>query len=247
MHRTTRGILTVACACLLTACGAKHAGVAKAPDGARAQQTQKPGAAKGETSPEAVFVQEGIAGWFGKDFYGNEVKKGDKYDIHALTAVHRTLPLGILVKVRNMENGQEVVVRVNDRGPFAKGRVMDLSYAAAKTIGIGEQGSVAVRIEALGSRTMDTSGRESYKQPASFDAGTYTVQIGMFKNTQNPKRISEEMRRLFGYSEVREIHAKGERLFRVFAGKYTSLKEAETAQRNFTEHGYPASFVLSLE
>lgn len=81
----------------------------------------------------------------------------------------------------------------------------------------------------------------------NYDAGAYTVQIGVYPNANNARRLSEEMKKIFGYSEVKSPSGKGERYYRVFAGRYSSFKAAEAAERNFSEHGYPASFVLSLE
>jgi len=80
------------------------------------------------------FTQEGVASWYGKDFHGKKTSNGEIYDMHAVTAAHKTLPLGVFVKVRNKDNGQEIIVRVNDRGPFVKDRIIDLSYSAAKSL-----------------------------------------------------------------------------------------------------------------
>jgi rare lipoprotein A len=83
-----------------------------------------------------LAVEHGIASWYGRPFHGRRTASGEVYDMHALTAAHRTLPLRSYVRVRNPANGREVVVRVNDRGPFVRGRVIDLSYAAARRLGI---------------------------------------------------------------------------------------------------------------
>ena len=175
------------------------------------------------------FTQEGIASWYGKDFHGKKTSNGEIYDMHAMTAAHKTLPLGVFVKVRNRENGQETVVRVNDRGPFVKNRIIDLSYTAAKKLGVDMKGTAPVRIEALGYRAAGASGEE-YKAPETYDSGNYSVQIGSFKDQQNAKRLSEEMRKLHGYSEVKSAPVNGEHFYRVQAGKYTSFKTAEDAE-----------------
>lgn len=164
-----------------------------------------------------------------------------------MTAAHKTLPLGVYVKVYNRDNGRETVVRVNDRGPFVKGRIIDLSYAAAKTLGVDIAGTAPVRVEALGYRQDGAGGKGGYQAPATYDLGNYTVQIGSFKERANAERLSIEIKNIFGFSDMQLTNVNGEFFYRVYAGKYTSLKAAETAERNFAEHGYPGSFVVSLD
>ena len=95
------------------------------------------------------FVQHGIASWYGKKFHGRRTSNGEKYDMYGMTAAHKTLPLPTYVRVTNLANDLSVVVRVNDRGPFTKGRAIDLSYAAARKLGIFENGTAEVEIRAL--------------------------------------------------------------------------------------------------
>jgi rare lipoprotein A len=94
----------------------------------------------------AAAVQTGIASWYGKPFHGRRTASGEIYNMHALTAAHRTLPLPSYVRVRNPANGRELVVRVNDRGPFKRGRIIDLSHAAAKRLGIDGIAPVEVTV-----------------------------------------------------------------------------------------------------
>jgi rare lipoprotein A len=140
---------------LLPSCAAKRASSVKQPDtAARTKAYQKPYTVMGQRyeplKSHARFVQTGVASWYGKDFHGKKTSNGEIYNMHAMTAAHKTLPLGVFVKVQNTTNGREAVVRVNDRGPFVKGRVIDLSYAAAKRLGVDIAGTGFVRIEALG-------------------------------------------------------------------------------------------------
>ncbi len=146
------------------------------------------------------FSQAGVASWYGKDFHGKTTSSGETYDMNAMTAAHKTLPLGVFVKVKNTDNGREVVVRVNDRGPFVKGRIIDLSYAAAKKLGVDIAGTAPVRIEALG---YPGSGAETYTSVDSYDAGNYTIQVGAFKEYGNALRLSEGMKSRYGFSEIR--------------------------------------------
>ena len=242
-----RCILFLCCVLLVSACASKRTPETKLPE-TRQKASQKPYTVMGhryEPLPtHEGFVQTGVASWYGKDFHGKKTSNGEIYDMNAMTAAHKTLPLGVFVKVRNTDNGHETVVRVNDRGPFVKGRIIDLSYAAAKKLGVDVAGTAPVRVEALGYRG---GGAEHYKALDSYDAGTYTVQIGSFKEYSNAQRLSGEMKTLFGFSEIHMTTIDGDNFYRVYAGKYTSLKAADDAEKKFSEHGYPGSFTVSLE
>lgn len=96
-----------------------------------------------------AFTQQGKASWYGKGFHGRKTASGERYDMHAMTAAHPTLPIPSYVKVTNLKNNKEVVVRINDRGPFHSKRVMDLSYAAAKKLDFTQQGIASVKVEQL--------------------------------------------------------------------------------------------------
>jgi rare lipoprotein A len=236
---------------LLPACGGKRTAPSYDTDLAKLKPSQRPYTVLGKRyeplSSHEGFTQEGIASWYGPDFHGKKTSSGEVYDMHAMTAAHKTLPLGVYVKVRNKENGSEVVVKVNDRGPFVKNRVIDLSFTAARKLGVDVKGTAPVRVEALGYRAAGKAGEEYFSEPESYDSGSYAVQVGSFKEAQNAERLSGEMRKLFGHSEIRQATVNGEPFSRVLVGKYTSLRAAEEAERKFAEHGYPGSFTVSLE
>ena len=233
---------------MISACGGKKP--ATAPEGGKTKATQRPYTVMGKRyeplKTHVGFSQEGIASWYGKDFHGKKTSNGEVYDMHAMTAAHKTLPLGVFVKVRNRDNGHEIVVRVNDRGPFVKNRIIDLSYSAARKLGVDVKGTAPVRIEALGYRATGASG-ENYSAPDSYDSGNYSVQIGAFKDQQNAKRLSEEMKKVHGYSEVKAAIVNGEQFYRVQAGVFTSLQAAEEAEQRFVDKGYPGSFAVALD
>jgi rare lipoprotein A len=234
----------------LAACGGRKP-PSPSPDQPRLKASQRPYTVMGkryEPLPTHVgFSQEGIASWYGPDFHGKKTSSGEVYDMHAMTAAHKTLPLGVYVKVRNKENGSEVVVKVNDRGPFVKNRVIDLSYTAARKLGVDIKGTAAVRVEALGYRQKDKEGEDFYKEPETYDSGNYAVQVGSFRDVQNAQRLAGEMKKLFGHAEIHPAMVNDERFSRVLVGKYGSLKEAEEAEKKFAEHGYPGSFAVSLD
>ncbi|MBU1211989.1 MAG: septal ring lytic transglycosylase RlpA family protein [Alphaproteobacteria bacterium] len=96
------------------------------------------------------YEESGIASWYGDNFHGNKTANGEVYDMNALTAAHRTLPLPSLVSITNVDNGKTVIVRINDRGPFMKGRIIDVSARAAKELGFDHLGLTQVRVKYLG-------------------------------------------------------------------------------------------------
>jgi rare lipoprotein A len=100
--------------------------------------------APGAEADEPSFEQAGMASWYGPGFHGRRTANGERFDTHALTAAHRTLPFGTQVRVTNQTNGRSVVVRINDRGPYAGGRVIDLSNASAQAIGISGTAKVTI-------------------------------------------------------------------------------------------------------
>jgi len=244
---------TLACllaGCLLAACAAKHTYVAESSDSRRPKAWQRPYEVKGERyeplSSHEGFVQEGLASWYGADFHGKRTSNGETYDMYAMTAAHKTLPLGVYVKAHNKRNGREVVVRINDRGPFVKERIIDLSYTAARQLGIADTGTAPVRIEALGYRNDAGSGSVTYRPPVSYDTGSYGVQVAAFTDNANARRMAEQLRRRYGSSSIQEAQVKGALFFRVRVGRYESLRKAEEARGGF-EREYPGSFVVALD
>ncbi|MCB4362163.1 septal ring lytic transglycosylase RlpA family protein [Hydrogenophaga taeniospiralis] len=129
---------------------------AAAPTPAPASASEAPGPANVEApaahaapaTPSASdeLIDQGLASWYGKRFHGRRTASGERYDMHAFTAAHKTLPFGTRVRVRSVRTGQEVVVRINDRGPFRRGRVIDLSQAAINALGLRQRGVTAVEL-----------------------------------------------------------------------------------------------------
>ena len=122
-----------------------------APPPKRQQQTRRPKSQQISLGPIRIRLS-GIASWYGPGFHGNRSASGERYNQNALTAAHRSLPFGTKVRVTNIRNGRSVVVRINDRGPYARGRIIDLSAAAARTVGVMQSGVAPVRVEVLGQR-----------------------------------------------------------------------------------------------
>ena len=123
---------------------------------------------KGVADLDVGVKERGIASWYGDDFQGWVTASGDLYDMYALTGAHRTLPLGTVVRVTNVINGRHVVVRINDRGPYVNGRILDLSYASARRLGMVDDGVAAVHLEVIG----QAGGMPLTGEPRSFLEGT---------------------------------------------------------------------------
>jgi rare lipoprotein A len=108
------------------------------------------GLTKGQADLDIGMKERGIASWYGDDFHGWVTASGEIYDMHMLTAAHRTLPLGTIVRVTNVVNGRHIVIRINDRGPYVNGRILDVSYAAAKRLDMLRDGISAIQLEVVG-------------------------------------------------------------------------------------------------
>lgn len=123
-------------------------GLALEPSTSLEPQTKEASAAsdEGRKGVSGDLIEQGRASWYGRRFHGRRTASGEAFDMHELTAAHRTLPFGSRVRVKSLSNGREVVVRINDRGPFTKGRVIDLSHAAMKALGLRGRGVVRVAL-----------------------------------------------------------------------------------------------------
>lgn len=192
------------------------------------------------------FSQRGIASWYGRKFHGRKTSNGEIYDMYALTAAHKTLPLGVYVRVTHLQNGRSVVVRVNDRGPFVAGRIIDLSYAAANRLGMADAGTAKVQVQALGYRQSD-QGVVTYRQPSSYDIGSFAVQIGAFSVRENAYRLAGQMRSRYGKAEVQAAQVNGQQMYRVRVGHYRSLERAKQAAQDFSLSGFGGSFVVAFD
>jgi len=194
------------------------------------------------------FAEEGMASWYGKKFHGKLTSNGETYNMHAMTAAHKTLPMGVFVRVTNRNNGSSAVVRVNDRGPFVDDRIIDLSYAAAKQLGVVGPGTAPVRVEALGYSADGSDTKPgTYRSPESYAVSAYSVQVGAFGERANAERLAAELGARYGSAHVAETVVNGRRFFRVRVGNYSSLDIAESALLTIERDGYGAGLVVARE
>ena len=193
------------------------------------------------------FVQEGVASSYGRDFHGRKTSSGETFDMNALTAAHKTLPLGVYVKVRHKRTGREIIVRINDRGPFVRERIIDLSEGAARKLDMIQEGLAPVKVTALGYKIDQTSGESGYRAPTSYDNGTFALQVASLKNRANAYRYADELKRKYGTADVQEAIIEGSTFYRVRLGRYSSLQTAQSAQESFERKGFPGSFVVAVD
>jgi len=239
---------------MLTACSAPKPAyrvkVMDTPSQPGLPPTQRPYAVNGQRyqpiHDAAGFTEEGIASWYGKDFHGRKTSNGETYDMYAMTAAHKTLPMNVHLKVTNLSNGQVAVVRINDRGPFVRSRIIDLSYSAAKQLGVVGPGTAPVRIEALGYQEKGNAGAApSYRQPDTYDVGPFMVQVGAFTVRENAYRLAEKLHKQYGSSAVAEGWVDGRKFYRVRVGLYDHMALAEEAQAGLEANGFPSCFIVA--
>jgi rare lipoprotein A len=166
------------------------------------------------------------------------------------TAAHKTLPLGTYVKVTNLENGRSTILRINDRGPFVAGRVIDLSAKGAQDLGCRMKGLAKVRVEAVQYATAQVVGDATYWKVdpvPSFRFGRFTVQIGAFRDQANAYRLKEKMSG--GNREIRvtNLPERNGLWYRVQAGSYQDLVVAKAEVERFRSNGFPDAFVIAVE
>ncbi|MBW1996867.1 MAG: septal ring lytic transglycosylase RlpA family protein [Deltaproteobacteria bacterium] len=201
--------------------------------------------------PDAYgFVQVGTASWYGKKFHGRPTASGEIYDMHKRTAAHKTLPLGTYVKVTNLSNERSTVVRINDRGPFIRDRVIDLSYAAAKDIGLARDGLARVKIVALSKEVgmMKHGGRtKPIVEIPEVERGEFTVQVGAFLEIDNALRLAERLKVLFEYVEISRIVDQDMRtVHRVHVSRSKTLTQAEDMKKRLREMGFSGAFIVRI-
>lgn len=139
------------------------------------------------------FVEKGIASWYGKKFHGRRTSSGETYDMYAMTAAHKSLPLPTYIEVINLENRRSVIVKVNDRGPFHQNRIIDLSYTAATKLGIIANGTGLVEIRAINPRTYKGKYAPVQKVSLGKENQGFYIQAGSFINLTNAERFRKRL------------------------------------------------------
>jgi rare lipoprotein A len=164
------------------------------------------------------YRETGMASWYGPGFHGKKTSSGETYDMHGQTAAHRTLPFGTRLRVTDIETGRDVEVRVNDRGPFVGGRILDLSQGAAQELGIVGKGVARIRIEIV-------------ELGLTEDQGVFWIQVGSFSVFENAQEIKERLEKEDQKVYISSIEADGDLFHRVRVGPFDSRKQAESVRR----------------
>ncbi len=186
---------------------------------------------------EKKYVEKGIASWYGDEFEGRPTASGEIFDPDGMTAAHKTLPFGTIVKVTNLDNGKEAELKINDRGPFVKGRIIDCSKRGAKELGFFGKGTAKVKIEV----EKEGKGRSGESPTDVIDGdknkildGTFTIQVGAFKEVDNARKLKEILLKKFGGAYV----AKFKEFYRVRVGHFKNEDEAQQLLEILLENGY---------
>lgn len=218
----------------ITGCGEKKR--------ARVTVPPPPPITAGETGPEPlpappganpIYVETGLASWYGPPYHNRQAANGQIYDMHAMTAAHRTLPLNSLVQVTNLRNGRSALVRINDRGPFVEGRIIDLSLAAAKAVDVWRPGVAQVRLAVL-------------EAPAPIDrGGRWCVQIGAFESPQAAAQLKDELSRRYHTARVLQFAGPTGEWLRVRVPNDDRRRAQEIARDTHTDQG--ATFLVRLD
>ncbi|MBN1105512.1 MAG: septal ring lytic transglycosylase RlpA family protein [Deltaproteobacteria bacterium] len=196
------------------------------------------------------FVESGKASWYGPDFHGRPTSSGEIFDMHKKTAAHKTLPLSTVVKVTNLSNGKYTVVPINDRGPFVKGRIIDLSYAAAREIDLVGAGVADVRVVALGKeigRLQEKEGLRPVLESQDFRTGEFTVQVGAFENKTNALLLAERLRILYKDVNITVyVDTRNKTFYRVQVSRSKTLDEAGVVERRLEALGFADAFIVRM-
>ena len=175
-----------------------------------------------------AYVEEGTASWYGGDddgFAGRPTASGEIFDPEQYTCAHRTLPLGCFVEVENLENHKRAVLRVNDRGPFVKERILDLSKRGARDLGLLDRGTSRVRI-----RSVDAMGLPTALDPVGNQADPFVVQVASLSDPTNIETLTRELENTFGIVTLQNATTRnGQPVKRVRVGSYTTRQDAEQA------------------
>jgi rare lipoprotein A len=191
------------------------------------------------------FRERGAASWYGQKFHGRKTSNGEIYDMYGVSAAHKTLPFGTVVQVRNLSNGRELDVRINDRGPFVKGRIIDLSYGAAQKLGVVEPGTAPVEIvaRAAPARKVRLAGGQERLVAVDLTSGNFTFQIGAFQDRGNAERLAARLKQDYEHVHVASFD-RGDGLFhRVRVGLASTLKEADEYEQALLRQGFDVFIV----
>jgi len=196
------------------------------------------------------YTQIGYASWYGKKFHGRPTASGEIYNMYKRTAAHKTLPFGTYVLVRNLRNNKKTIVRINDRGPFVKKRIIDLSYRAAKDIGLIGPGIAPVELFVLGKEIGNIRsplGKRPVVEIRDTERGRFGVQVAAFKDKKNALELVDRLSVIFHNVE---IHVNTDRyanpLYRVIVCGANSMGKASVIENKLRDISFKDAFIIGL-
>lgn len=251
----SKGIIWTLSACCITgslfACAKAKAPVPKGyapPPQYKVPATQRPYTVNGRTYyplPSAEgFVEEGYASWYGRDFHNKNTANGERFDMYGISAAHKILPINTMVRVTNLENGKEILCRINDRGPFVKDRILDLSYGAAQQLGIAGKGLARVRVEALSEGSM-TDNRITYFNRPDIRHGRFYVQVGAFLERDRAYAFRDSLSKNYRTVEVAEGNVGAQTFYRVQIFVSNDYDEAQRLEKQIEKQVNANAFLIA--
>ena len=191
------------------------------------------------------YQQKGIASWYGTKFHGRRTSSGESYDMYKMTAAHKTLPIPCYVQVTNLKNKKKIIVRVNDRGPFHEGRIIDLSYAAAKKLGISDTGTGKVEVKTVTTAHMKLDTDKAILPKTAGGDGYIYVQLGAFGAVDNAETLADKLRNSdFRTVRVHRVVKKAKALYKVRIGPMPTRDIAYGVLSRLTKSGQKSARII---
>lgn len=252
LHRTRIFVLlaVVIAVAAGTGCGRKKSARIKVP-GRGGTSASAPGSRRVPAVVRPVgHVEHGYASWYGHPYHGRRTSSGEVYDMNGMTAAHRTLPFGTEVEVKNLETGAKTRVRINDRGPFIDGRIIDLSLTAARQAHVWGPGTALVEVKVVHVPEAVAGNGRSVPQPSAVStaavSGRYTVQVGAFADRNNAERLRDTLTRRYPEFPVNVAPTPDGSRLRVWVGNENNEASAE-AIANRLRQDQVTAFVVRLD
>jgi len=268
-----RTMAVLMAAASLTACATPHLavgprpGVPRDPGGSAtpaptAPGTMRPYQVRGrwyKPQHQPGYNEVGTASWYGQQFHNRKTASGELFDMTLNSAAHKTLPLPSIVEVTNLDNGRKTRVRVNDRGPFVEGRIIDLSKAGAEALGFAAKGMARVQVRYIGpapTRDQDRTLRQARafdaEPPRSADSelgragagGPWSIQAGSFSSRDNARKAVKSLAEV-GRARIKQVSGKGQTWFRVVVPSGSDIRKAERMRQAVAAAGFPGATLIS--
>ncbi|WP_092224974.1 septal ring lytic transglycosylase RlpA family protein [Desulforhopalus singaporensis] len=191
------------------------------------------------------YSDVGIASWYGEEFHERTTSNGEIFDMFKMTAAHKTLPMNTMLMVENLQNGRRIVVRVNDRGPFVRKRIIDLSYVAARELGMVDRGVASVRIAALAEEKGRSTNGDRIIDYRNLRAGKFYVQIGAFGDRTNALRLQKRFIDAGHTTVINDYPGPESTFYRVQVYAGSNLASAKKAEEALLDRGYTDCFIIA--